>query len=460
MNRQDKKRLARSGKPLIKLHVLGAAGGVTGSLNLIEYTEKGVVTRFLLDAGLTVENESADFKNRLPSGLQAQDIDFIIISHAHIDHSGLLPKLVKDGFKGRAYVTEATRELLEIMLPDSGYLQEENARRANNRAVKFKAIVTAAGTAATKAQKASAARSKTSQQPLYTRQDATNALDYLSVLPYNERIELAPGVAVTLTDAGHLLGSAVVNLEISTGSEKRRFCFTGNLGRPDMPILKSAAPLLPADYLMTEATYGNKTHKQRDRLEVLAGIVNGAYERAKAKNGVILIPAFAVGRAQTVLFDLRQLMISGRIPRMPVFVDGPMANRSTAVHRKHSELFNEKTAKLLDAGIDPFRTPRYTEVVDRVDSELLDKPMSEPTIIVGSSGMANGGRIVRHLMQRLSSPENTVLFVGYQGTGTLGSALVGCHIDPTVACATEVKIYGTPVQVKAKLEFMSDYSGH
>ena len=285
MNRQDKKRLARSGKPLIKLHVLGAAGCVTGSLNLIEYTEKGVVTRFLLDAGLTVENESADFKNRLPSGLQAQDIDFIIISHAHIDHSGLLPKLVKDGFKGRAYVTEATKQLLEIMLPDSGYLQEENARRSNNRAVKLKAIVAAAGTTATKVQKASAARSKTSQQPLYTRLDAINSLDYLSVLPYDERIELAAGVAVTLKDAGHLLGSATVNLEISTGAEKRRFGFLGNLGRPDMPILQSAAALLPADYLMTEATYGNKTHKKRDRLEVLAGIINGAYERAKAKNG-------------------------------------------------------------------------------------------------------------------------------------------------------------------------------
>jgi metallo-beta-lactamase family protein len=473
VNRQEQKRLARSGKPLIKLHVLGAALGVTGSLNLIEYMERGVTTRFLLDAGLTVENESADFQNRLPSGMRPSDINFIILSHAHLDHSGFLPKLVKDGFKGVAYATQATRDLLEIMLPDSGYLQEEAARRSKLRAERTaKAAATArlsleagkadaaATTSGGEKKKKASRRGNTVRPALYTRKDAIASLDCLKILDYNRRYQLAPGIAVTLTDAGHILGSAVVNLEIANGADKKRFCFTGNVGRPDVPILQPAHPLMAADYLMTEATYGNKEHKRRDRLEVLAGIICGAHERARAKNGVILIPAFAVGRAQAVLNDLRLLMQDKRIPNIPVFVDGPMANRATEVHRKHAKLFNDKTAKDARAGKDPFTTLRHKEVMQREESEALDKPQSEPIIIVGSSGMAQGGRIVRHLMARLAQEENSVLFVGYQGTGTLGQALVGCRINPDNACATEVRIFGKPVAVKATVEFMGDYSGH
>lgn len=474
MNSKSQKRLARSGKPLTKLHVLGAAGGVTGSMNLIEYTDKGTTTRFLLDVGLTVENEAADFQNRLPSGLRPADIDFVILSHAHLDHSGYLPKLVKDGFTGRAYVTEATRDLLEFMLPDSGYLQEEAARRENlrngrARTAQKRAINRGEAPAEekkpSKAKRASpdaadAAATRRTRQPLYTREDAIRAQDSLAVLDYDKRYELAPGIAVTLTDAGHILGSAVVNLEIGTGGDKRRFCFTGNVGRPDVPILRKAVPLVPADYLMTEATYGNKAHQRRDRLEVLAQKINAGYERAKRKNGVILIPAFAVGRAQAVMYDIRQLMLENRIPKIAVFVDGPMANRSTQVHRKHSDLFNDKTVKLARAGVDPFSTPRYKECMTREESEALDATQSEPIIVVGSSGMASGGRIVRHLERRLPFAENTVIFVGYQGTGTLGQALVGCHIDPRNGCATEVRIGGKTVAVRAFIDFMGDYSGH
>jgi metallo-beta-lactamase family protein len=217
---------------------------------------------------------------------------------------------------------------------------------------------------------------------------------------------------------------------------------------------------MPADYLITESTYGDRIHPKVDRLETLAGIIRSAYERARTKNGAILIPAFAVGRAQAVLYDLRQLMAERRIPIMPVYVDGPMTIRSTAIHRKHQELFNEKTAKLVQAGIDPFTTPRQTETMQREQSQALDLPQKEPFIIVGSSGMANGGRIVNHLLARLEDAENTVVFVGYQGTGTLGQALVGCKIDPRSACATEVRIYGKVVHVRATIEFIDAYSGH
>ncbi|HEY9772693.1 MAG TPA: MBL fold metallo-hydrolase [Planktothrix sp.] len=465
MTRQQKKRLAGSGKPQIKMHVLGAAGAVTGSLNLFEYHEGTSVTRFLLDVGLTVENEAADFQNRLPNGLKASDIDFVIVSHAHLDHSGYLPKLVRDGFTGRAYLTQASADLLAIMLPDSGYLQEEAARHANKKAARMRAS-TASEEDATKPKNKRKPRLQKLREPLYTQEDAKRSLNNLAPLSYDIRHQLAVGIAVRFVQAGHILGAAVVNLEIGTGSHKRTFCFTGNVGRPHMPLLKDLAVVKSADYLMTESTYGNKLHLRRDRLEVLAGIIRGAYERALAPHkkfghGVILIPAFAVGRAQTVLNDLRQLMSEKRIPAMPLFVDSPMTIRSTAVHRQHAQELNAETQALLRAGIDPFRTPNQTECMEREASMALDMPQTQPIIIVGSSGMASGGRIVQHLRARLPGKQNTVLFVGYQGTGTLGSALVGCRVNPAAGkCAEVVRIHGEEVNVTAKIEFMGDYSGH
>jgi len=483
LTHQQSKRLARSGKPQIKLHVLGAAGGVTGSLNLFEYTENGTTIRFLMDVGLTVEDESADFQNRLPRGIAPSDINFAVVSHAHLDHSGYLPKLVKDGFTGKIYVTEATADLLNIMLPDSGYIQQENARKFNHRAHLRSAEANSSGNARTGARRSnrkddaapapdsrankSGRRqvSKPDRQPLYTQDDAKRSLNYLTHVPYDVRTELCDGVALTFTEAGHILGAAVVNLEIGKGSHKRTFCFTGNVGRPDMPLLKELAAVKAADYLMSESTYGNKLHEKRDRFAVLAGIISGAYERALKKHerygfGVIMIPAFAVGRAQVVLNDLRHLMAQGRIPKIPVYVDSPMTIRATQVHRKHAELLNADTAALFARDIDPFTTANQTECLDRGASEALDQPQDKPIIIVGASGMASAGRIVQHLKARLAGNQNTVVFVGYQGTGTLGSQLVGCRIDPSRGCAKTVRIFGEEVPVRAAIEFMGDYSGH
>ncbi len=517
MNRREQKRLSKTGQPIKKLHFLGAAGGVTGSLNLIEYIERDKTTRFILDVGLTVEDENADFQNRLPAGITPGDIDFVIISHAHIDHSGYLPKLVKDGFKGPAYVTAATHDLLKILLPDSGYLQEEATKRCLKRASKsglegdcghnvekgkkceldHKTLGSTSSSGSNKTSTKAATKGTRNgrnnsgngarggsrngrspkavhcREPLYTREDAVKSLSSLKVLDYDQRHELADGIAVTLTEAGHILGSAVVNLEIGKGAEKRTLCFTGNIGRPDMPLLRELAPVKGADYLIAESTYGNKAHKRRDRFEVLAGIINEAHERALPKHpkfgcGVIVIPAFAVGRVQTVINDLRQLMKDGRIPTIPVYLDSPMAIQATEVHRQHKGVLNAKTRAVFEAGEDAFVTPKHTLVGDWQSSVKLDEPQSQPIIIIGSSGMASGGRVVAHLKARLPNKQNTVVFVGFQGTGTLGRTLVSRFLDADPAKVSEkddktvptVNIAGSAVKVRARVELMSDYSGH
>jgi metallo-beta-lactamase family protein len=295
-------------------------------------------------------------------------------------------------------------------------------------------------------------------QPLYTEGDARASLKVFKGFKYDRDYQLADGVSVKFTDACHILGAAVVTLSIGKGAKKRTFCFTGNIGQDGVPILRDLKPVLQADYVMSESTYGNKLHEKRDRLAVLADIINRAHQRANKPHpkygyGVIVIPAFAIGRVQTVLYDLRKLMEQKRIPEMPVFLDSPMAIKSTEVHRKHKDLYNAEAKKIADAGRDPFATPRFAECKERSQSELLDQPAKEPIIIIGSSGMASGGRILQHLEKRLPGKQNTVLFVGYQGTGTLGQNLVNQKSAFT-------RIHGRPVNVNATIEFMSDYSGH
>ncbi len=492
MNRREQKELARTGKPVTKLHFLGAAGGVTGSLYLVEVFTREKATRYILDVGLHVDDERADHQNRLPKGLTMKDIDFVIISHAHLDHSGLLPKLMKDGFKGPAYCTPATRDLMEILLPDSGHIQEEKVERLNRRDQKranesaTTPVVTAkSGKSAGKggregkssAVKAGAEKSATSaptRKPLYTEEEARESMKLVRTIDYRVRTKVAEDIFVTFTDAGHLLGSAVVLMEMGSGAQKRSLCFTGNVGRAKMPVLKTLEAIKGADYVITESTYGNRLHVVRDRHARLADIVNKAYERAKAGSklngsGVILIPAFAVGRAQIVLDDLRQLIAEGRIPNLKVYLDGRMSIKATDVHRKHADLLNAETAAVLKAGGDPFSTPRFELAQEWTDSARLQEPQSEPILVVGSSGMANGGRIVAHLTKRLPHAENTVVFVGYQGTGTLGNALVRfAEGNPFVergkpvsdALPKTVSVQGKPTRVRATIEFMSDYSGH
>lgn len=428
-------RMNTSHQPQINLHVLGAAGDVTGSLNLFEIIHRDSVTRFILDVGLHQENDNINRSHRLPKGLKASDIDFVIISHAHIDHSGYLPKLIKDGFRGFAYTHAATKDLLRILLPDSGRLQEATAERENHAD-----------------QKQDGKRAKR-VRPLYNADEAYASLDRIKAWHYNRTYNLGPEISVKFTQACHILGAAVVTIKIGRGKSAKTVCFTGNIGRNDMPFLCNLDPVREADYIISESTYGNKLHEKRDRLEVLSGIINRAYDRAKSNNGVIVIPAFAVGRVQTVLYDLRELMAAKRIPEIPVFVDSPMAIAATKVHRRHKKLYNPAARAILAQGKDPFSTPRYLECLKWKQSRMLDKPVTEPVIMIGSSGMAAGGRILTHLEKRLPHAENTVVFVGYQGSGALGYTLV--NEKPK-----EVMIHHNLVPVAATIEFMSDYSGH
>ena len=520
MNKRQLQEVDRTGRSVLKFHILGAAQSVTGSLFLYELFEKGKVTRFLVDAGLTVENPQADYRKRLPTGVNPADVDFVILSHAHVDHCGYLPKLIKDGFKGKVYVTPATYDLMTVILPDSGYLQEEQAKARLNRhnrqrlaaraelegaagdaplkgdrngksprgknqstgrkKVSGKQAVGAVGKAGKSAVQTGAAETTAAEttaneswrfQPLYTQEQAVESLKYCHSVNYHERFAVTDTIAFTFTDAGHILGAAVVNLEIGKGSQKRTFCFTGNVGRPNMPLLRDLEPVEQADYLMLEATYGDRLHQKRDRLDALETMLLQAYERAKPRHprfgcGVIVIPAFAVGRAQTILNDLRILMESGRMPTLPVYVDGRMTNKATDVHRKHVGILNAETQKVFAEGRDPYTTPKQYLVTEYPDSAALRRVHEEPCIIVGSSGMAAGGRIVDHLAYWLPHKQNTVMFVGFQGTGTLGQSIVrtrGERPDSVTACpecAKTVRIKGKDVRVGATVEFLPDYSAH
>lgn len=480
MNKRKRRQLAKAGKPVIKLHFLGAAGHVTGSMNLVEYWQGEKVTRFLLDAGLDMEHKSVDRSNRFPKGLTAKDIDFVIVSHAHIDHSGYVPKMVKDGFRGKVYCTPSSIDLCKILLPDSGYLQEKEAERLNRRG-----SATSNGSRSRKSTgKSTTARKsggKTNtrnravkkHEPLYTQRAAERSLKYFSPLGYHETHQLAPGVKIRFTEAGHILGAAVTTVEIGEGGHKKTLCFTGNVGPRNAPLLRKLEAVSGADYLITESTYGNKSHGKDNRLDQLAGIINRAYERAKVPErrkgkGVILIPAFAVGRTPAVLNDLRLLMEQGKIPMIATFLDGRMSISATQVHRDYRQDLCEETQAVFEDGRDPFKPPRFAQCVKWQQSQALMEPPKEPVIIVGSSGMATGGRIVGHLQRRLGTKNNTVIFVGYQGRGTLGHSLVRFADNRPASiekceqpkCPKTVRVDGKQIRVRAEIEYLGNYSAH
>lgn len=450
MNQRARKRAARSQQPHLRLHFLGANKTVTGSLHFLEYTEGERTVRFFIDMGLNQENDGMNRQNRLPRGLKAQDIDFGIFTHAHIDHVGYFPKLVKDGFKGPAYATAASCELMAVLLPDSGHIQEQEAGKRQERAQR-------------RQKQLATANSKTPvpdtplklQGALYTEADARASLSHLQTVEFNKSFSPAQGITVRMLRASHLLGAAVVLIEIGSGAKKKRICFSGDIGRPGMPIIKDMEYVQKADYVVCEGTYGARMHEKRDRLKALQALINDAYKRAlqpgKGGCGVILMPAFAIGRVQSVLFDLRQLMQEKRIPSIPVFVDSPMAIRATEIHRKHSDLHNARTVKAALEG-DPFRTPEYAELLTLNESLRLDEAAAKPVIILSSSGMAQGGRVVRHLQRRLPDSKSTVVFVGFQAEGTLGRKVLG----PT----SEQRIAGKTVKARATVAHMPDYSGH
>lgn len=396
----------------MRMHFLGAAQTVTGSSYLVETRRH----RILIDAGLP-QGSSRPERQLQALPVHPRHLDAVILTHAHADHSGLIPRLVADGFRGPIYATPPTIDLCRIILPDSGTIQEEEARSENRWRRR---------------------RGKDLIQPLFTKQQAELSLRYFERLPYRKVIPLGRDVRLSFHDAGHILGSAVVDLEI----EGSRLIISGDLGNNNSPLLRPKAIIDHADYLVIESTYGDRFHKNKgSRLEQLAEVIRNA-------RGPIIIPAFAVERTQEMLFDLHQLIVSGRIPRMPIYLDSPMGVQATGVFSKHAHQLTDAAYRLFSqqGAMD------WLQIIgDARQSQELNR-RTEPMIILSSGGMCEGGRIRHHLYHHLPHEEATVLFVGFQAEGTLGRRLRDG--------ASEVVIHGDKIPVKAAIASIEAYSAH
>jgi metallo-beta-lactamase family protein len=412
----------------MKLTFWGAAGAVTGSMHLVETGGK----RILLDCGLNQgRRKDADEKNRhLP--FPGSSIDEVVLSHAHIDHSGNLPSLVKSGFAGPIYTTAATIDLCKWMLLDTAHIQEKDAEFLNKRLEHRKRSGLENGVVV----------------PLYTTPDAERTLPLFQPVPYHVPQRLADNVNYVPYDAGHILGSSCILIDDHSGPVPVRLAFSGDVGRPNLPIIRDPEPLPPADYLIMECTYGGRLHKHTTHVvDKLADVVI----RTARRGGRIIVPAFAVGRTQQLVLLLHQLFNENRIPTIPIFVDSPLALNVTEVHRAHPECFDEETRSYLQSGEDPFGFRRLQYIREASESKKLND-LHGPFIVISASGMAEQGRILHHLRNNIEDPRNTVLITGFQAQDTLGRKLVEKW--------TEVRIFGEPVRVRAEIASLDELSGH
>lgn len=403
------------------LQFLGAARTVTGSKTLIEAGG----TRVLVDAGLFQGLKDLRLRNWEPLPIEASSIDHVILTHAHIDHTGYLPRLVADGFKGKVWSTPATRDLCDFMLRDSAHLQEEEAEYANRRGFsKHKPAL-----------------------PLYSLRHAEQAVSLFHTLEAGERQALGPEIELLFHPAGHILGSAIVELAVKQNGQKKRVVFSGDLGRYDSLLMRDPADMTDgADLLVMESTYGNREHEDKDPRPAIANLV----KEIVASKGVLLIPAFAVGRTQEILLILRDGMKDGSIPRIPVHLDSPMAIDATETYCKYVD--EQKVAHPHSGGKGCAYFFGQLELSQSVeDSKKLNR-MPGPRVIISASGMATGGRIVHHLKTRLPVPSTIVLFVGFQAPGTRGRTMM--------QGATEVKIHGEMVPIHAQIRQIDALSAH
>lgn len=395
----------------MKITFLGGARTVTGSKYLMTIDSRKV----LVDCGLYQGYKELRLRNWDKLPIDPKDIDAVILTHAHIDHSGYLPLLVKNGFTGNIYCTRGTRDLCAILLPDSGYLQEEDANRANKYGdSKHEPAL-----------------------PLYTMEDSVRALDQFVVCDFDAPLQLFNTLSFKFLPAGHIIGSSVVYLE----HDNKSILFTGDLGRPNHPVMKPPAIISKADYLIVESTYGDKLHDQSNPLDQLTEII----QQTVARGGSIIIPAFAVGRTQDLLYYLHMLKKEKRIPDVPVFLDSPMAqDASDLLCRYSGELrLEEALAKTI------CKIAKYTKTSE--ESKAIDQS-NGPIIVISASGMAEGGRILHHLKAFLPDDRSTILFTGYQAAGTRGDRLL--RGEP------KIKIHGTMVPVRAEIKSLSSMSAH
>jgi metallo-beta-lactamase family protein len=401
----------------------GAARTTTGSMYLLEING----SRILLECGLYQGKREESIERNCCFHFDPKSLDAAILSHAHIDHCGNFPNLCKQGFEGNIYCTFATRDLASIMLEDSAEIQRDDAEFVSRK----------------RAQKG-----LPPVQPLYSATDAEKAVRQFVAINYDRPMPVADGVTVTFKDAGHILGSAQVVLDVREGGRRFRFLFSGDIGRPGQDILRDPQPVENVDFLMIESTYGGRLHSTPvDARDELCTLISAALKRG----GKVIVPAFSVGRTQAIVYALNQLTEAGKIPRVPVFVDSPLSVNATEVFRLHPECFDEQTYRFLREKGNPFGMENLTYIREKSLSMKLNE-LKEPAIIISASGMAEAGRIRHHLKNHIGNPDNLVLFVGYCAEHTLGAAIL--------AGKNPVNIFGEPQAVRAQVAKIDAFSGH
>jgi metallo-beta-lactamase family protein len=407
------------------IQFFGAARTVTGSKHLIT-TEKG--TKILLDCGLFQGIQTDEFNRNL--GFKASGIDYLILSHAHIDHSGLIPRLVRQGFSGPIYCTAPTADLCKIMLMDSAHIQEKDLERINERRKK---------------------QGRPLLEELYNAEDAQRALSLFKTVKYGQTFNLGPDdeVSVFLTDAAHLLGSAAVHLSIPDKGTFKQITFTGDIGRPDDRILRKPDVFPQADIIICESTYGDRLHEKE--IDMQGHLLQIVHETCVEKRGKLIIPAFAIDRTQELIYALDQLSSSGKLPHIPVYIDSPLAINATRVMKEHEEFFNPEILEYIEKDGDAFAFPYLHYVSDVNESKAINEH-KEPCIIISSSGMAEAGRIKHHIRNNVEKENCTILLVGYASANTLAGALKRGD--------KQVNIFGETLEVKCRVATMDSFSGH
>ncbi len=407
----------------MRVEFLGGVRTVTGSATLLE---KGSL-KWLVDCGLFQGSKELGEKNWKIESYQAQHLSFVLLTHAHIDHSGLIPKLVQEGFRGKVICTKATRDLCEVMLEDSAHIQEMEAEwqtRKGKRAGKKEAV------------------------PLYTVKDAEESLRYFQTVNYGERFQLANGIKVRFQDAGHILGSAIIEIWVEEQGEEKKLIFSGDLGNSGQPLVRDPSIIEEGDILWLESTYGNRLHKTREEtIQELLKII----QEAMAHRAKVIIPAFAVERTQEIIYTLGQFIRQGDIPSIPIFIDSPLAISATEIFKRNTDCFDQETQDLLLGGENPLEIPEiiYTQTTE--ESKAINED-SRPGVIVSASGMCDAGRIQHHLKHHLWRKESHIVIIGYQAEGTIGRRIVDG--------AKTVRLFGEEIAVNARIHTLGGFSAH
>lgn len=406
----------------MQIEFVGGAKTVTGSSFILKDDDFTI----MIDCGMFQGKSELKARNMLHLIYDPPKIDMLLLTHAHIDHSGLIPKLVKEGFYGNIFATKPTVDLCNVMLPDSAHIQEMDIEFINRKNKKM-------------------GRDKV--EPLYTVDDAMFSLKNFVPVNYSEKIQVHPRVQVRFNDAGHILGSSFIEVWVDEHDKQTKIVFSGDIGQKDQAIIRNPEPLDDADILLIESTYGDRLHKNKeDTYEEFKHIILESYN----KKGNIIIPAFAVERTQEIIYTLAKLFKSGQLPKIPVYIDSPLAISATEIFRNNENCFDEETKKILLSGDSPLDFPNLTFVKTQEDSKKLQA--EKGAIIISASGMCNAGRIKYHLLNNLFRPASSVIFVGYQAEGTLGRRILDG--------AKQVKIYGEDVAVNAKIHTLGGFSAH